>query len=495
MKAERRDARAESARPSFRSSASTTCARRFAKAIVGNREVVDGVITCMLAGGHALLEGVPGLGKTMLVRTLAETLSLQFSRIQFTPDLMPADILGHDGHRRDAGRRQGVRVPQGPGLREHRPRRRDQPRDAQDAERPARGDAGAPRDASASRPTRSTSRSSCSRRRTRSRWRGRTRCPRRSSTGSSSSCTCPFPTATSCTQILDRTTGGGIERAQARARPRAPSSRCRGSFGRSPSRATCRTTPSAWCRRRTPTAPTRRRSCKRFVRFGSSPARRAGGAAGRRRSARSSTGASRRASTTCARRRLPALRHRVLLNFEGEAEGVKTDQVLDAILKSLPERQGRAGPRRGRPRRWLDAWASSTLSRRVAARARRPPGRRALRRRVPAQARVPRARQPARVLRGACAPSGARRRAAAASSSPTTATTSPGDDFRYLDWNVYQRFDRLLVRLYEEEEDLAIYFIVDASASMGFGGGRQAPLREARRARRSPTWAWRTSIA
>jgi MoxR-like ATPase len=65
-----------------------------AKTIVGNREVVDGVISCMLAGGHALLEGVPGLGKTMLVRTMAEALSLNFSRIQFTPDLMPADILG-----------------------------------------------------------------------------------------------------------------------------------------------------------------------------------------------------------------------------------------------------------------------------------------------------------------------------------------------------------------------------------------------------------------
>src|SRR5690349_17979126 len=64
------------------------------KMIVGNRDVVDGVLICMLAGSHALLEGVPGLGKTMLVRTLGEALSLQFSRIQFTPDMMPADIIG-----------------------------------------------------------------------------------------------------------------------------------------------------------------------------------------------------------------------------------------------------------------------------------------------------------------------------------------------------------------------------------------------------------------
>ena len=64
------------------------------KVIVGNREVLDGVLTCMLAGSHALLEGVPGLGKTMLVRTMADALALQFSRIQFTPDMMPADIIG-----------------------------------------------------------------------------------------------------------------------------------------------------------------------------------------------------------------------------------------------------------------------------------------------------------------------------------------------------------------------------------------------------------------
>jgi MoxR-like ATPase len=64
------------------------------RVIVGNRDVIDGVLSCMLGSSHALLEGVPGLGKTMLVRTLAGVLGLEFSRIQFTPDLMPADIIG-----------------------------------------------------------------------------------------------------------------------------------------------------------------------------------------------------------------------------------------------------------------------------------------------------------------------------------------------------------------------------------------------------------------
>lgn len=64
------------------------------RVIVGHDEIVGGVLTAMLVGGHCLLEGVPGLGKTMLVRTISEVMDLQFSRIQFTPDLMPADILG-----------------------------------------------------------------------------------------------------------------------------------------------------------------------------------------------------------------------------------------------------------------------------------------------------------------------------------------------------------------------------------------------------------------
>lgn len=64
------------------------------KRIVGQKEIIEGVLICLMTGGHALLEGVPGLGKTLLIRTLHEVLDLEFSRIQFTPDLMPADIVG-----------------------------------------------------------------------------------------------------------------------------------------------------------------------------------------------------------------------------------------------------------------------------------------------------------------------------------------------------------------------------------------------------------------
>jgi MoxR-like ATPase len=64
------------------------------KVIVGHTDIVHGVLTCLFVGGHALLEGVPGLGKTLLVRTLSQVLEMNFSRIQFTPDLMPSDIIG-----------------------------------------------------------------------------------------------------------------------------------------------------------------------------------------------------------------------------------------------------------------------------------------------------------------------------------------------------------------------------------------------------------------
>jgi MoxR-like ATPase len=83
----------ESQIASFRQSF-TALREEIGRVIVGHTDIVDGTLIAIFAGGHVLLEGVPGLGKTLLVRTLSEVLDLSFNRIQFTPDLMPADILG-----------------------------------------------------------------------------------------------------------------------------------------------------------------------------------------------------------------------------------------------------------------------------------------------------------------------------------------------------------------------------------------------------------------
>src|SRR5258708_12633426 len=82
--------------------------------MVGHDAIVEGVLTCLLAGGHGLLEGVPGLGKTLLVRTLAQSLDLPFARIQFTPDLIPADIIGTNIVMEDANRGRFFQFQPGP---------------------------------------------------------------------------------------------------------------------------------------------------------------------------------------------------------------------------------------------------------------------------------------------------------------------------------------------------------------------------------------------
>lgn len=84
------------------------------RVIVGQEDVIRSVLICVLAGRHALLEGVPGLGKTQLIRTLADVLDLKFSRIQFTPDLMPADIVGTEIVEDDETGRKVFRFREGP---------------------------------------------------------------------------------------------------------------------------------------------------------------------------------------------------------------------------------------------------------------------------------------------------------------------------------------------------------------------------------------------
>ena len=88
--------------------------KEISKVIVGQQEVVDGVVICLLAGGHVLLEGVPGLGKTTLLRTLSRVLHLKYSRIQFTPDLMPGDIVGSMMIETDDSGAKGMRFHPGP---------------------------------------------------------------------------------------------------------------------------------------------------------------------------------------------------------------------------------------------------------------------------------------------------------------------------------------------------------------------------------------------
>ncbi|MBX2953573.1 MAG: MoxR family ATPase [Leadbetterella sp.] len=87
--------------------------KEIAKVIVGQEEAVDEIMISLLAGGHCLLEGVPGLAKTLMVKTLADALDMKFKRIQFTPDLMPGDIIGTEVMEEEAGRK-FFRFTQGP---------------------------------------------------------------------------------------------------------------------------------------------------------------------------------------------------------------------------------------------------------------------------------------------------------------------------------------------------------------------------------------------
>src|SRR6058998_1863095 len=96
-------------------SARTDLLGQVGKRIVGQRDVLDGILTAIFSGGHALLVGVPGLAKTLMVQTVAEALELKFSRIQFTPDLMPSDITGTEIIEEDvATGKRGFRFVRGP---------------------------------------------------------------------------------------------------------------------------------------------------------------------------------------------------------------------------------------------------------------------------------------------------------------------------------------------------------------------------------------------
>ena len=154
--------------------------------IVGQEEVLEQVLIALFVGGHCLITGLPGTAKTLLVRTMAETLGLEFRRIQFTPDLMPSDITGTDIIEEDptTGRRTWTFVP-GPifgnilladEINRTPPKTQSALLEAmQERSCTVRGNT-----------TNCRRRSSCWRRRTRLSWKEPIRCPKRSSTASSS---------------------------------------------------------------------------------------------------------------------------------------------------------------------------------------------------------------------------------------------------------------------------------------------------------------------
>ncbi len=305
-----------------------------AKTIVGNDTVIDGVLTCLLAGGHALLEGVPGLGKTMLVKTLAEALSLHFSRVQFTPDLMPADILGTTVIDDTAAGGKVFEFRKGPifanivladEINRATPKTQSALLEAMQEHRVSVGKHTHVLDEpfvvlATQNPLE---------------MEGTYPLPEAQLDRFFFKLHVPFPNRDELHAILDLTTGTA-RTARRAVLHRDDILRMQDLVRRVPVARHVQDYAIRVLQGTHPDGPDAPEICKRFVRFGASP-----------RGAQSVLlGAKIRAlfegrfaaSIDDVRAvALPALRHRVLLNFEGEAEGMKTDQVIQAIIDGLPE--------------------------------------------------------------------------------------------------------------------------------------------------------------
>ena len=311
---------------------------QLSEVIVGQNEVIEELLISLFSRGHCLLEGVPGLAKTLMISTLSRTLNLSFSRIQFTPDLMPADITGTEiiEENRSTGSRE-FRFLRRAAVRQRDPGGRNQSHAPQDPGCALGGDARAAGHRRAACGIGSPIRSSCWPRRIPSSRKGPIRCPKRSKTASCSRCS-------STTRRSTRSS-----RSPGARRPRSSTTSCRCS--RPKKSWPC----SAWC--------ARCRSSDHVIRYCLSLVRQTRvGETGTPDFVQDqlSWGAGPRAVQFLvlggkARALLhgrthvstddiqalakPVLRHRLVVNFAAESEGVTTDQVVDRLLDVTPTKE------------------------------------------------------------------------------------------------------------------------------------------------------------
>ena len=309
--------------------------REVGEMIVGHREIIDGSIVALLSGGNVLLEGVPGLGKTMLVRTLADVLSLQFSRIQFTPDLMPTDIIGTTVVvESESGEEKHFKFERGPifanivladeinratpktqsamleSMQEHSVTVSNETYELEEpffvlaTQNPIEMEGTYP-------------------------------LPEAQLDRFFFKLTVNFPDREQLHTIMDRTTAGGqpeVEKVATRERllemrefaQNVPIARHVQDYALRLLQATH------------PDSEQTPEVTRQFVRHGSSPR----GAQAMLLAAKVRALMDRRYNVSCADIResaAPALRHRIILNFEGEAEGVETDEIIDEIIDAVPE--------------------------------------------------------------------------------------------------------------------------------------------------------------
>jgi MoxR-like ATPase len=307
--------------------------------MVGQQELIDHVLIALLAGGHVLLEGVPGLGKTLLVKTLGEALDLRFSRVQFTPDLMPADILGTNVVMQDPSGRRYFEFQRGPVFTQllladevNRATPKTQSALLEAMQERAVTVAGTTYGLGAPFFVLATQNPI--------EMEGTYPLPEAQLDRFLLKLTVEFPSAPDLVEIIDRTTATTLPHAQAvataaqveqmqqLARAVEVASHVKGYVAR-------------LIQATHPGAPGATSMATRYVRYGSSPR----GAQALILAAKVRALTSGRANVAfsdLAALALPALRHRIILNFEGEADGIAPDAIIHNALEETPELEGAA---------------------------------------------------------------------------------------------------------------------------------------------------------